>query len=153
MPTMSHYRHLRDRLRLLPTPPYYQTLNRITQHSRLGIGLSRRPICIPPLGPRPHTFSRPLPTERKATITIVTSQTFPPGDEYDIARLERGMTCPAFSNSVWGFAIYRCAKGNDDAWNQILHNIRDGVAKHLKEEQREDLLPYHDLHVIDDPAL
>ncbi|KAI1840789.1 hypothetical protein JX266_012996 [Neoarthrinium moseri] len=75
----------------------------------------------------------------------------PPDDDKALARITSKMTCPEFRDSRWGFAIYRCTEGNDAAWNRMLQTIRDCLAEQLN--QREDLLQYHDLHVIDDKAL
>lgn len=46
--------------------------------------------------------------------------------------------------------VYRCAEGNDAAWNRMLQAIRDEVAKTLP---GDDLLQYHDMHVIDEKPL
>ncbi|OBT70097.1 hypothetical protein VE03_00637 [Pseudogymnoascus sp. 23342-1-I1] len=63
------------------------------------------------------------------------------------------MTCAEFHDSVWGFVIYRCVEGNDAAWNSILEQLQSHIRENLEDGQCQDLLPFHDLHVIDDRSL
>ncbi|KAH6718304.1 putative muramidase [Leptodontidium sp. MPI-SDFR-AT-0119] len=72
--------------------------------------------------------------------------------------LKHEMTSPEFHDSVWGFVIYRCVEGNDAAWNSLLQTIRDDVRTWFEPENHtspvpDDILQYHDLHVIDDKKL
>ncbi|KFZ11689.1 hypothetical protein V502_07453 [Pseudogymnoascus sp. VKM F-4520 (FW-2644)] len=67
--------------------------------------------------------------------------------------IREDMTCAEFHDSVWGFVIYRCVEGNDAAWNSILEQLQSRIQEDLKDEQFQDLLLFHDLHVIDDKSL
>ncbi|KAK0120218.1 valine--tRNA ligase [Cadophora gregata] len=72
--------------------------------------------------------------------------------------LKHEMTSPEFHDSVWGFVIYRCVKGNDAAWNSLLQIIQDDVRTSFEPENHtspipDDILQYHDLHVVDDKKL
>ncbi|KAG5929742.1 hypothetical protein E4U42_004669 [Claviceps africana] len=73
--------------------------------------------------------------------------------DIDFDSLEFSMTSDELRDSVWGFVIYRCSDGDQSAWEHMLHDIRSEVQECLRFYVREDLLPLHDLHVIDDPAL
>jgi hypothetical protein len=44
-------------------------------------------------------------------------------------------------------------EGNHPAWNSILEQLQSHIQENLKDEQCQDLLPFHDLHVIDDKSL
>ncbi|KAL2004628.1 hypothetical protein VTN00DRAFT_3364 [Thermoascus crustaceus] len=55
-------------------------------------------------------------------------------------------------NVSWGFVVYRCTYSDDGAWQQMLQLIRDGVKSSLEAEGRMDLLPRHELIVMDDKA-
>lgn len=84
------------------------------------------------------------------------------------------MTCPEFVDSIWGFAvsvhnfvsgwdwpqdspcvfqIYRCAGTDESAWNRMLQHIHNSVNEALTEYGYEDLLPHHNLHVVDERPL
>ncbi|KAG5951735.1 hypothetical protein E4U53_002384 [Claviceps sorghi] len=63
------------------------------------------------------------------------------------------MTSAKFRDSVWGFVIYRCSRNHQPAWERMLHDVRSTVQEGLRFYLCEDLLPFHHLHVIDDPAL
>lgn len=81
------------------------------------------------------------------------------------------MTCSEFVDSVWGFAvsvhnfvfscnwppgspsifqIYRCSETDESAWNRMIKHIHNSVDEVLKEYGYEDLLPYHDFHVVNE---
>ncbi|KAH9884193.1 hypothetical protein F4778DRAFT_573063 [Xylariomycetidae sp. FL2044] len=81
------------------------------------------------------------------------SRPVPPSLLSPSERIKFTMTCPEFRDSVWGFVIYRCAKGTEAAWKRMLQALREGVEEELKAENREELLQYHRLDVIDDEAL
>ncbi|KAI8949279.1 putative muramidase [Xylaria longipes] len=68
----------------------------------------------------------------------------------DSERIKAQMTRPELRNNVWGFVVYRCTGRNETAWQRMIAHMNDTVAKELKGENREDLLPYHKLHIIDD---
>ncbi|EFQ97702.1 hypothetical protein MGYG_00741 [Nannizzia gypsea CBS 118893] len=52
----------------------------------------------------------------------------------------------------WGFVVYRCSYNNEDAWQAILQQLRDKIARSLELEEREDLLPRHEMILMDDRA-
>ncbi|KAG6116884.1 hypothetical protein E4U13_001562 [Claviceps humidiphila] len=58
-------------------------------------------------------------------------------------------------DSVWGFVIYRCCNASDEDWERVLQNIRseldclDSTDRYIN----RDLVPFHNLHAIDDPPL
>ncbi|KAM5446122.1 hypothetical protein MaudCBS49596_006808 [Microsporum audouinii] len=51
--------------------------------------------------------------------------------------------------TTWGFVVYRCSYNNEDAWQTILQKLRDEIAESL-EGEREDLLPRHEMIIMDD---
>lgn len=53
---------------------------------------------------------------------------------------------------TWGFVIYRCSYNNEDAWQTILQRIRDEMAECLEDQGQEDLLPRHEIIIMDDKA-
>ncbi|RDW83596.1 uncharacterized protein DSM5745_03922 [Aspergillus mulundensis] len=55
----------------------------------------------------------------------------------------------------WGFALYRCtyAEKYDSAWKRLVELIQAHVPSTLEKTGRLDLLPTHDLPVIEDPKL
>lgn len=60
-------------------------------------------------------------------------------------------------NNLTTTKIYRCVEGRDAAWNLLLGRIRDHIHRYLKSKylacSREDLLKFHELHVINDKNL
>ncbi|KAK4213997.1 hypothetical protein QBC37DRAFT_373519 [Rhypophila decipiens] len=79
--------------------------------------------------------------------------------DVDFDHIKSTMTCRKFHDSVWGFVIYRCSEGNQNqnqnqvAWDRLLEALRAKVQEDLLFYMREDMLGFHDLHVIDDKAL
>ncbi|KAG6000756.1 hypothetical protein E4U21_005027 [Claviceps maximensis] len=73
--------------------------------------------------------------------------------DMDFDHIKSTMTCDRFRDSVWGFVIYRCSRGHQSAWDRMLQDLRGQVQESLRFYIRQDLLPFHDLHVIDDPEL
>ncbi|KAI0406598.1 putative muramidase [Xylaria palmicola] len=65
-------------------------------------------------------------------------------------RIKAQMIRPALRDKVWGFVVYRCAGRNEAAWQRMIDLLNDTVAEGLKDENREDLLPYHHLRTVDD---
>ncbi|KAH6717008.1 hypothetical protein BKA61DRAFT_654283 [Leptodontidium sp. MPI-SDFR-AT-0119] len=92
-------------------------------------------------GPSPRTGDLDVDTELEVGLDII----------------EHEMTCPEFRDSVWGFVVYRCFEGHDEAWNTLLQRMRSRIPLWLEDESlsrpRLNLLLAHDLHVIDDPSL
>ncbi|KAI1369131.1 hypothetical protein F5Y08DRAFT_293685 [Xylaria arbuscula] len=73
--------------------------------------------------------------------------------QVDVDLIRSTMTCTKFHDSVWGFVIYRCSQSHEAAWLRLLQELRDEALKDLRFEISEDLLEYHDLHIIDDRRL
>ena len=93
--------------------------------------------------------------------------------------LKHEMTCTQFCDSVWGFVvnalhfvkelmhfsidecllqIYRCVEGNDAARNFLLQAIQEGIQTQFDPQYHpgpvpDNILEFHDLHVIDDKEL
>ncbi|KAL2072080.1 hypothetical protein VTL71DRAFT_11423 [Oculimacula yallundae] len=69
--------------------------------------------------------------------------------------MEHDMKSPEFQDPVWGFVIYRCITGNDEAWEASLERLRTQISRQLQDKKlsqpRLDLLSSHHLHVIDEP--
>lgn len=53
-------------------------------------------------------------------------------------------------DASWGYVIYRCTYQDDRAWHRMLQLINDHVKSDLEAEERMDLLPCHQLVVMDD---
>ncbi|KFY78577.1 hypothetical protein V499_02321 [Pseudogymnoascus sp. VKM F-103] len=133
-------------------------------------GITRPPISFLT---KPHTLhivvrqlsqtpiTSRLSSNKAKWITTTTGNVIPStGNPRLVAKLQGGfriiredMTCAEFHDSVWGFVIYRCVKGNDAAWTSILEKLQSHVRETLEDEKCQDLLPFHDLHVIDDKSL
>ncbi|KAK1244021.1 hypothetical protein MKX08_002159 [Trichoderma sp. CBMAI-0020] len=75
------------------------------------------------------------------------------GHDVDFDRIKSHMTCSKFYDSTWGFVIYRCSQGHQSAWDRVLQALRSSVQDTLRYYNREELLQFHDLHVIDDKRL
>ncbi|KAG5939989.1 hypothetical protein E4U60_000665 [Claviceps pazoutovae] len=59
-----------------------------------------------------------------------------------------------FQDSVWGFVIYRCCNASDEDWERMLQKIRSELDYDNTDYQlSRDLVPFHNLHAIDDPSL
>ncbi|KAG5939349.1 hypothetical protein E4U59_003151 [Claviceps monticola] len=74
--------------------------------------------------------------------------------EFDADLIWRHLLFDGFQDSVWGFVIYRCCNASDEDWERMLQKIRseldyDNSDGHLS----RDLVPFHNLHAIDDPSL
>ncbi|KAK8091341.1 hypothetical protein PG994_000846 [Apiospora phragmitis] len=77
--------------------------------------------------------------------------------------IDAGLSDADVEDPIGGFAltltweraiqIYHCVGGGNTAWDHILDWLRTSVHEDLKYYNREDLLPSHDLHMIDEPAL
>ncbi|EFR01562.1 hypothetical protein MGYG_04564 [Nannizzia gypsea CBS 118893] len=54
--------------------------------------------------------------------------------------------------ATWGFVVYRCSYNNEDAWQTILQKLREEIVESLELAGREDLLPRHEMIIMDDRA-
>ncbi|KAG6033325.1 hypothetical protein E4U19_006662 [Claviceps sp. Clav32 group G5] len=87
----------------------------------------------------------------------------PEGDEiaeahvFDASLIRRHLVFDEFKDSVWGFVIYRCCNASDEDWERMLHKIRSEVQPLDYDDTDDyfsrDLVPFHNLHPIDDPSL
>ena len=53
----------------------------------------------------------------------------------------------------WGFIVYRCTYGDDDAWAKFMEYLNTRVRLNLIEDDCEDLWDRLDWCVQEDPAL
>ncbi|KAI5238796.1 hypothetical protein E4T43_07166 [Aureobasidium subglaciale] len=59
-----------------------------------------------------------------------------------------------FSLQIWGFIIYRCTYGGDNAWAQFIHHIKQRTIDSFhRQDDAQILVPRLDIPVIEDPAL
>ncbi|KAG6033327.1 hypothetical protein E4U19_006664 [Claviceps sp. Clav32 group G5] len=73
--------------------------------------------------------------------------------DVDANLIRSHLTCGKFRDSVWGLVIYRCCHSSDEDWARMLHRLRSELEQDAAYFICQDLLPIHDLHVIDDPSL
>ncbi|KAG6064411.1 hypothetical protein E4U32_000236 [Claviceps aff. humidiphila group G2b] len=72
----------------------------------------------------------------------------------DAKLIRRHMMFDEFQDSVWGFVIYRCCNASDEDWERMLQKIRSELYyDSTKYYISQDLVPFHNLHPIDDPSL
>ncbi|KAG6102681.1 hypothetical protein E4U14_006622 [Claviceps sp. LM454 group G7] len=74
--------------------------------------------------------------------------------EVDPNLIRRHLMFDEFQDSVWGFVIYRCCNASDEDWKRMLRKIRSELEyKKTDYYISRDLVPFHNLHPIDDPSL
>ncbi|KAG6116883.1 hypothetical protein E4U13_001561 [Claviceps humidiphila] len=74
--------------------------------------------------------------------------------EVDPNLIRRHLMFDEFQDSVWGFVIYRCCNASDEDWKRMLRKIRSELEyKNTDYYISRDLVPFHNLHPIDDPSL
>ncbi|EFR02317.1 hypothetical protein MGYG_05314 [Nannizzia gypsea CBS 118893] len=54
------------------------------------------------------------------------------------------------SQYPWGWVVYRCTYSDEEAWQKMLHVLRNKVVETLKINDRMDLLPFHEMTIIED---
>ncbi|KAG5958636.1 hypothetical protein E4U58_005319 [Claviceps cyperi] len=72
----------------------------------------------------------------------------------DANLIRRHLMFDEFQDSVWGFVIYRCCNASDEDWERMLQSIRSELDYDSTDYYiSRDLVPFHNLHPIDDPSL
>ncbi|KAG6123889.1 hypothetical protein E4U12_000515 [Claviceps purpurea] len=80
--------------------------------------------------------------------------TKPDTPNVDADLIRRHLIFDEFQDSVWGFVIYRCCHASDEDWERMLQKIRSELDYHNTDWYiSRDLVPFHNLHPIDDPSL
>ncbi|KAG5939991.1 hypothetical protein E4U60_000667 [Claviceps pazoutovae] len=73
--------------------------------------------------------------------------------DFDANLIWRHFMFHGFQDSVWGFVIYRCCNERDEDWGRMLQKIRSELDYDNTDYQlSRDLVPFHNLHAIDDPG-
>jgi hypothetical protein len=72
-----------------------------------------------------------------------------PLDDYDSIRLD----LKSDPNLKWGFVVYRCTYGDEDAWNKFIAHLDTRVRLNMIEDGCDDLYDRIDWCVQEDPAL
>jgi hypothetical protein len=70
-------------------------------------------------------------------------------------RTEKSLAHPNLRPDIkWGFVIVRCVYGpsSDSLWAQMLELLRSQVTETLKDEDHMELLPRHEITIIEDEA-
>ncbi|KAG6064412.1 hypothetical protein E4U32_000237 [Claviceps aff. humidiphila group G2b] len=74
--------------------------------------------------------------------------------DLDAKLIQRHLMFDEFQDSVWGFVIYRCCNASDEDWERMLQKIRSQLDDDSTDYYiSRDLVPFHNLHPIDDPSL
>ncbi|KAG6058559.1 hypothetical protein E4U17_007934 [Claviceps sp. LM77 group G4] len=74
--------------------------------------------------------------------------------DFDANLIRRHLMFDEFQDAVWGFVIYRCCNASDEDWERMLQKIRSELDDDsTKYYISQDLVPFHNLHPIDDPSL
>ncbi|KAG6107958.1 hypothetical protein E4U31_008004 [Claviceps sp. LM219 group G6] len=74
--------------------------------------------------------------------------------DYEAEQIRRHMMFDQFQDSVWGLVIYRCCNASDEDWERMLQKFRSELDyDHTDYYISRDLVPFHNLHPIDDPSL
>ncbi|EFE43073.1 hypothetical protein TRV_02200 [Trichophyton verrucosum HKI 0517] len=56
------------------------------------------------------------------------------------------------SHFPWGWVVYRTSYSDEEAWQKMLNILHERVEKSLKTYKRMDLLPFHEMIIMDDKA-
>ncbi|KAF3898090.1 hypothetical protein GTR04_0210 [Trichophyton interdigitale] len=56
------------------------------------------------------------------------------------------------SHFPWGWVVYRTSYSDEEAWQKMLNILREKVEKSLQVYERMDLLPFHEMIIMDDKA-
>ncbi|KAG6137227.1 hypothetical protein E4U12_000752 [Claviceps purpurea] len=73
--------------------------------------------------------------------------------DYEAKQIWQHLMFDEFQDSVWGFVIYRCCNASDEDWERMLQKIRSELNYDSTDYYLRDLVPFHNLHPIDDPSL